>query len=74
MEQVGRTIIIAGIVLLFIGLSIYFFGNKFNWLGNLPGDIKIEKENFKFYFPVTTMVLASIVLTIALWIIRKLLH
>ncbi|MDQ6757673.1 MAG: DUF2905 domain-containing protein, partial [Bacteroidota bacterium] len=44
------------------GVIIYFFHDKLNWLGKLPGDIRIEKENFKFYFPITTMIILSITL------------
>ena len=63
-SQTGKWIIIAGILIALIGVLIYFFYDKLNWLGKLPGDIRIEKENFRFYFPVTTMIIISIVLTI----------
>ncbi|HLF35504.1 MAG TPA: DUF2905 domain-containing protein, partial [Cyclobacteriaceae bacterium] len=64
--------IFAGIILVFAGILFYFFSNHLNWLGKLPGDFKIEKENFRFYFPVTTMIIISIILTIIVNIIRKL--
>jgi hypothetical protein len=48
--QTGKWIIIAGIVIAVIGVLIYFFHDKLNWFGKLPGDIRIEKENFRFYF------------------------
>ncbi len=64
MQQAAKYIIISGIILLFIGLIFYFAGNKFNWLGRLPGDIKIEKDNFKFYFPITTMLIISALLSL----------
>jgi len=72
MQVAGKYIVIFGGIIILIGIVLMLFGNKLNWLGNLPGDIKIEKENFKLYFPVTTMILLSVVLTIAMWIIRKL--
>ena len=72
MPHLGKSLIIIGGFLVITGLIIYFAGNKFNWFGHLPGDIRIEKENYKFYFPITTMILLSIVLTVILWIIRKL--
>jgi len=54
------------------GLVILFGGNKLGWVGRLPGDIRIERENFRFYFPLATMILFSILLTVIIWIIRKL--
>ena len=73
MPHFGKTLIIIGAILLIAGLIIYFAGNKLSWIGHLPGDIRIEKENFRFYFPITTMILLSVVLTVILWIMRKLL-
>lgn len=63
--------IVIGVVLVVVGFVIYFFHDKFNWIGRLPGDIRVERENFRFYFPITTMILLSIVLTILLRIWRK---
>jgi len=70
--ETGKYLIIAGGLLLLAGIVVYFFHDKLHWLGRLPGDIRIEKENFRFYFPVTTMMLLSIVLTILIRIFRKL--
>ena len=70
-SQTGKWIIAAGIIVVIIGILIYFFHDKLNWLGKLPGDIRIEKENFRFYFPVTTMIIISIVLTLIINIIKK---
>jgi uncharacterized membrane protein len=72
MPHLGKTLIMIGVILVIAGFIIYFKGNKLSWIGHLPGDIRIEKENFKFYFPITTMILLSVVLTVILWIIRKL--
>jgi hypothetical protein len=69
--QTGKWIIIAGVVIIVIGALIYFFYDKLNWLGRLPGDIRIEKENFRFYFPITTMIIISIVLTVLINIFKK---
>jgi FtsH-binding integral membrane protein len=70
MQQLGKYIVITGIIFVIVGLIIYFSGNKLNWIGHLPGDIRIEKENFKFYFPITTMIIISLILTL----IIKLFH
>ena len=63
--------ILIGGVILVAGLLVYFFGDKWQWIGRLPGDIRIEKENTRFYFPVTTMILFSLVLTIILHLVKK---
>ena len=70
-SDLGKYIIIAGMMIIFLGVVIYFFHDKLNWIGRLPGDIRIEKESFKFYFPITTMILFSLVLTVIVQIIRK---
>ena len=71
MNQLAKILILAGIVLVIAGIIVYFFGNRLGWIGHLPGDIRIEKENMRFYFPVTTMILLSALLSLILWLIRK---
>jgi len=71
MQQAGKVFIIIGIILVIAGLIIYFMGNRLGWLGHLPGDIRIEKENIKIYIPITTMILISVVLSLILYLIRK---
>ena len=72
MQVIGKYLIIGGIFIVIVGVLLYFFSNQFHWFGRLPGDIRVEKENFKFYFPVTSMILVSIILTILINLIRKL--
>ena len=67
----GKYVIIAGIMIVLLGVIIYFFHDKLNWIGRLPGDIHVEKENFKFYFPITTMIIFSLVITIIIQLIRR---
>jgi hypothetical protein len=74
MENIGKTTVIIGIAIVAIGLIIWLFGNKLTWFGNLPGDIKVEKEHFRLYAPIASMLLISIFLTLALWLIRKFLN
>lgn len=71
MNQVGKILIVLGIVLLIAGIIIYFSGNKLDWIGRLPGDIRIERGHTRFYFPITTMILASALLSLIMWIFRK---
>ncbi|MDP1622181.1 MAG: DUF2905 domain-containing protein [Bacteroidales bacterium] len=70
-QNTAKWIIIAGSVLVLVGVVIYFFHDKLYWMGRLPGDIRIEKEHFSFYFPIATMILVSILLSILIWLIRK---
>lgn len=65
----GKIIIFAGVLIVLIGLIIYFWSDKLHWIGRLPGDIRIERENFRFYFPVTTLIILNLVLflLIRLW-------
>jgi len=74
MQQIGKYIIITGIVLLIIGLILYFVGNKFQWFGHLPGDIKIKRENFRLYAPITSMIIISAFLSFLLWLFSKIKH
>jgi hypothetical protein len=71
-EQIGKILIIAGAFLLIAGIFTYFFGNKVNWLGHLPGDIRIEKDNMKIFIPITSMILLSLLLTLLVNFIKKL--
>ena len=71
MHQAGKVLIIAGITLIIAGVIVYFAGNKVGWLGHLPGDIRIEKENVRIYIPITTMILISVVLSVIIYLIRK---
>lgn len=71
MQPVGKIIVFLGLAIALVGLVIWLFGNKLNWFGHLPGDIRIEKPNFRFYAPIVSMVLVSILLSLVLWVIRR---
>jgi hypothetical protein len=64
-----KALIILGLVILLIGLAWPWLGSI--PLGRLPGDIIIEKENFRFYLPITTMLVASAVISLIVWLIRQ---
>ena len=70
-SETGKWIIGIGAIVILIGIIIYFFHDKLNWIGRLPGDIRIEKENFRFYLPIVTMILFSLLGTFIIWLIRK---
>lgn len=66
---VGWTLLILGLILAGIGL-VWLLVPSIPWLGRLPGDIRIERENFWFYFPLATCILLSVLLSLVLWLIR----
>lgn len=70
MESLGKLLILFGIVLVVLGV-ILTVGLKIPWLGHLPGDIHIERERFTFYFPLTTCLLLSLILTLVLYFFRR---
>ena len=71
MAEIGKSIIFMGIMIVIIGLVLLFSDRlPFN-LGRLPGDIAIKKENFSFYFPITTSILISIVLSLLFYFFSK---
>ena len=54
----------------YVRIAALFWGNHFRWIGHLPGDIRIEKENFRFYFPLTTMVILSLLVNVVVRLVR----
>ncbi|WP_234735167.1 DUF2905 domain-containing protein [Tellurirhabdus bombi] len=69
--SVGKTIILIGLLVLAVGVIIYFFGDKLSWLGRLPGDIRVEGKNGGFYFPIVTCLVVSLLLNLIIVLIRK---
>ena len=67
MKELPLLLITVGAVFVIIGL-FWYFGSKFLPLSRLPGDIVIEKENFKFYFPLATSIIISLILTLIFWL------
>jgi hypothetical protein len=71
MSDAGKILVVVGLGLVALGLLIWL-GGKLNLpLGRLPGDIRVDRPNFKFYFPLTTCLLISAVLTLILWLLRR---
>ena len=60
----GKVLILIGLALLVIGALLHWYPNLFSWFGRLPGDIRIERESGGFYFPIVSMLIVSIALTI----------
>lgn len=70
-QNTGKYLVIIGLGIIAIGLAVYFLHDKLHWIGRLPGDIRVERDNFRFYFPLTTMVLFSVLLTLLINLIKK---
>ncbi|MBP9501335.1 MAG: DUF2905 domain-containing protein [Candidatus Promineofilum sp.] len=71
MVEFGRLLLIIGLAIAFCGLVILVANRYLPWLGNLPGDMRFEGENYKVYFPLATMILVSILGTILLNIVLR---
>ena len=69
--SMGKIIIIIGAVIVLVGVILQFSPQLLSWFGKLPGDIRYDKGNTKFFFPITTMILVSVVLSLLLKIFGK---
>ena len=69
MRHPGWILIIIGLLVTGIGV-VWLIAPSIPLLGKLPGDIRIERENFRFYFPLTTCILLSLLLTGVMWLVR----
>jgi hypothetical protein len=70
MNEAPKFLIIAGIILVIVGL-LWYVGGKFLPVGKLPGDIVIKRENMTFYFPLMTSIVVSVVLSLLLFLFRR---
>ena len=70
MNELGKLLVVAGLVLTAVGLLLWSGAGK-SWLGHLPGDIHYTKGDFSFHFPIVTCLVLSVVVTIILWLFRK---
>lgn len=62
--RVGNSLIGIGVALVLAGALVRFFPGAFSWFGNLPGDIRIERETSRVFIPITSMILVSVVATV----------
>ncbi|MCB4756894.1 MAG: DUF2905 domain-containing protein [Elusimicrobia bacterium] len=68
--SLGKYIVLTGMILVGVGLLV-MFSHQIPWLGRLPGDIHIKRDHFQFYFPITTSLLLSVLLSLLLYLFRK---
>jgi hypothetical protein len=69
-SSLGKSLLVLGLGLSLIGAA-FLFSEKIQWLGRLPGDVRIEKGNFSFYFPLASCVLISALLSFFAWVFSK---
>jgi hypothetical protein len=69
--ETGKWLIGLGVLIVILGAIIYFFHDLLHWIGRLPGDVRLTRGNFRFYFPLATLILVSLLLNIILRIFRK---
>lgn len=70
MADLGRWLMLIGVLLVIVGAAL-LLAPKIPWLGKLPGDIVLKRENFNFYFPLGTCILLSLLLSLILYLFRR---
>lgn len=70
-QLIGKIMMGAGIFLVIAGILVYFLGDELKWFGHLPGDIYIKRDNLQVFFPITTMILLSILISLVVFIVKK---
>jgi len=70
MNELGKALVVLGLAVALLG-AVLWLGGRIPWLGRLPGDIRVEREHFKFYFPLMTCLLISILVTLLFKLLGK---
>jgi len=70
MSDLGKMLVLVGLAIAAVGLLLWSGIGK-GWVGKLPGDININRDNFSFHFPLVTCLLISVALSLLLWLFRK---
>ena len=70
MNGIGKALVVLGLLIALAGLLLVFVG-RVPWIGRLPGDIHIQRGNWSFYFPLTTSIVLSLLLTLAFWLFGR---
>jgi len=69
--EAGRWLVVLGVLLALLGLVLLYAPKLLGWFGHLPGDIRLERDGFRFYFPLTSMLLLSLVLSLLLNLLAR---
>jgi len=70
MAPIGKILLVSGLLLAGAGI-LFLLADRIGWIGKLPGDIIIKRENVTFFFPLATCILISIVLSLLFWLFRR---
>jgi len=70
MNSIGKILMLFGIIIFLVG-GLFVVGGRVPWLGKLPGDIYLQKNNHTFFFPITTCIIISLTLSLLLILLRK---
>lgn len=68
-RPMGLILVVLGVAVVLVGLLVW--SGALSWVGKLPGDVRIERENVRFYFPITSIILISVVLSLILNLLRR---
>ncbi|MCX5667743.1 MAG: DUF2905 domain-containing protein [Candidatus Omnitrophica bacterium] len=70
MNSAGKVLMLFGIIIFLVG-GLFVVGGKVPWIGKLPGDIYVQKNNYTFFFPITTCIIISLTLSLLLILLRR---
>ena len=70
MSEIGKLLIVFGVLIAVVGVVIVVAG-RLPWIGRLPGDVYVQRGHFTFYFPLATSILVSLVLTLLFWLFGR---
>ena len=70
LQPIGRLLVVAGLIVAVVG-GLLILSPRLPWLGNLPGDIRVENENVKVFIPLGTMLLVSLILTVVFNLLNR---
>jgi uncharacterized protein HemY len=70
MQSIGKVLIFVGLIMVLLGVLL-LLGSRFPMLGKLPGDIVIQRRNFTFYFPITTLIILNLLIMLIMWLFSK---
>ena len=68
MQSLGKIVVLFGLIMVAVG-ALMMFSDKIPYLGKLPGDINIKKDNFQLFIPITTSIVLSVLLSLVMWLI-----
>jgi len=72
MQPIGKYMVLFGLVIVVVGAFLWIAGSRVDWFGRLPGDVRVERPGFKVYAPFSSMLFLSLLLSLILWLVRKL--